>query len=197
MKIEKLNIDLIIPYENNSKEHTEEQIEQIKTSIKEFGFNDPLAIDENNIIIEGHGRYESLKELGYEEVEVIRLSHLTELQKKQYIIAHNKLCLNTEFDLDRLEGELKSIKILEGDLNILGFGEEELKDILDPRENILDLLEDDGFVNLRDEVTNKSDIFSVTFNFDKKNEDILKNYISLNGKEKITSLILQEVKACA
>ena len=197
MKIEKLNIDLIIPYENNSKEHTTEQIEQMKTSIKEFGFNDPLAIDENNIIIEGHGRYEALKELGYKDIEVIRLSHLTELQKKQYIIAHNKLCLNTEFDLEKLEEELKVIQNLEGDLSILGFDYEELKDILDSEESILDLLENDGFVNLRDEVTNKSDIFSVTFNFCKEHEDIVKNYISLNGKEKIVSLILGEVQACA
>ncbi|MFX0547927.1 ParB/Srx family N-terminal domain-containing protein [Hathewaya histolytica] len=197
MKIEKLNIDLISPYKNNSKEHTKEQIEQIKTSIKEFGFNDPLAVDENNIIIEGHGRYEALKELGYKEIEVIRLSHLTDLQKKQYIIAHNKLCLNTDFDLEKLEEELKCIQSLEGELNLLGFGDEELKDILDKDENILDLLENDGFVNLRDEAMNKSDIFSITFNFSKEHEEIVKNYISLNGKEKIVFLILQEVQVYA
>lgn len=74
MKIEKINISEITEYENNAKLHPREQIEQIKKSIQEFGNNDPIAIDENNVIIEGHGRYKALQELGYEEVEVIRLN---------------------------------------------------------------------------------------------------------------------------
>ena len=80
MYIEKINIENIKPYEKNAKLHPQEQIEQIKKSILEFGNNDPLAIDENNIIIEGHGRYEALKQLGYKELECIRLSHLSEEQ---------------------------------------------------------------------------------------------------------------------
>ena len=82
MKIEKISIDTIKPYENNAKLHPPEQIEQIKKSILEFGNNDPIAIDENGVIIEGHGRYEALKQLGFDEIEIIRLSHLTEQQKK-------------------------------------------------------------------------------------------------------------------
>ena len=81
MKIEKISIDKIKMYENNAKEHPNWHIEQIKDSIHEFGFNDPIAVDENNVIIEGHGRYLALKELGYKEVEFIRLEHLTEEQK--------------------------------------------------------------------------------------------------------------------
>lgn len=73
MKIEKINISEITEYENNAKLHPREQIEQIKKSIQEFGNNDPIAIDENNVIIEGHGRYKALQELGFDEVEVIRL----------------------------------------------------------------------------------------------------------------------------
>ena len=65
MKIEKIKIDKIIPYKNNAKLHPPEQIKQIKDSIKEFGNNDPIAIDENNVIVEGHGRYHALKELGF------------------------------------------------------------------------------------------------------------------------------------
>lgn len=76
MKIEILPINKIKPYENNAKLHPKEQIDQIKKSIKEFGNNDPIAIDENNVIIEGHGRFLALKELGYDEVEIIRLSHI-------------------------------------------------------------------------------------------------------------------------
>lgn len=82
MKIEIVNIHDLIPYGNNAKEHPKEQIEQIKKSIIDFNNNDPIAIDENNVIIEGHGRYEALKELGYEQVECIRLSHLNDNQRK-------------------------------------------------------------------------------------------------------------------
>ena len=109
MKIEKISIDKIKPYENNAKLHPPEQIEQIKKSIKEFGNNDHIAIDENSVIIEGHGRYKALKELGFKEIEVIRLTHLNEQQKKAYILAHNKLTMNTGFDFNMLSLELDSI----------------------------------------------------------------------------------------
>ncbi len=119
MKIEKINIDKIKPYENNAKLHPPEQIEQIKKSIKEFGNNDPIAIDENNVIIEGHGRYQALKGLGFKEIEVIRLSHLNEQQKKAYILAHNKLTMNTGFDFNMLSLELDSID--DFDMSDFGF----------------------------------------------------------------------------
>lgn len=109
MEVIKVKITDIKEYENNAKIHTPEQIEQIKKSILEFGNNDPIAIDENNVIIEGHGRLYALKELNYEEVECIRLSHLSEEQKKAYILVHNKLTMNTGFDLNILKVELDSI----------------------------------------------------------------------------------------
>ena len=109
MKIELLAIDKIKKYENNAKLHPREQIEQIKKSILEFGNNDPIAIDENNVLIEGHGRLKALKQLGYDEVEVIRLSHLSEEQKKAYILVHNKLNIDTGFDVDLLNAELEDI----------------------------------------------------------------------------------------
>lgn len=98
---------------NNAKLHPAEQVEQIKKSILEFGNNDPIAIDENNTIIEGHGRYLALKELGYEEVEVIKLSHLSEEKKKAYILVHNKLTMNTGFDIDILNEELSEIESID------------------------------------------------------------------------------------
>ena len=119
MKIELLAIDKIKKYENNAKLHPREQIEQIKKSILEFGNNDPIAIDENNVIIEGHGRLIALKELGYDEVEIIRLSHMTDEQKKAYILAHNKLTMNSGFDIDILELELDDIVSI--DMSDFGF----------------------------------------------------------------------------
>lgn len=109
MQIEKIKINLLVPYKNNAKKHPQEQIEQIIASIEECGFNDPIAIDENNVIIEGHGRYMALKQMGKEEVECIRLTHLTEEQKKAYILIHNKLTMNTGFDEDILRIELDDI----------------------------------------------------------------------------------------
>ena len=109
MKIETINIADVVEYENNAKLHPQEQIEKIKKSILEFGNNDPIAIDENNVLIEGHGRLKALKQLGYDEVEAIRLSHLSEEQKKAYILVHNKLNIDTGFDVDLLNAELEDI----------------------------------------------------------------------------------------
>lgn len=110
MQIVNINIDTIKEYENNTKIHTDEQIEQIMTSIERYGNNDPIAIDENNVIIEGHGRYLALKRLGVEEVPVIKLEHLTEEQKREYILVHNKLTMNTGFDMQKLQAELETIE---------------------------------------------------------------------------------------
>ena len=148
MKIERININEIIEYSGNAKEHPERQIEQIKNSIQEFGFNDPIAIDEKGIIIEGHGRYSALKELGYTEIEIIRLNHLTEEQKAAYAIAHNKLTMNTEFNIEKLQYELNKLEIADFDLNLLGFSEVELEEIMEDEieemeEDETEIIEDD------------------------------------------------------
>ena len=141
MRIEKVNINDITMYENNAKEHPEWQIEQIKKSIQEFGFNDPIAIDEKGIIIEGHGRFLALKDLGYTEIEVIRLNHLTEEQKVAYSIAHNKLTMNTDFDLETLKYEINKLQNEEFDLSLLGFENIELEEIME-EEEVLELEEE-------------------------------------------------------
>ena len=143
MEIKKYKIEDIKPYKNNAKIHTIEQIEQIKKSIEEFGMNDPIAIwGKDNIIVEGHGRLEALKQLGYKEVECIRLDHLTDEERKAYTLAHNKLTMNTDFDFEILESELIDIE----DINMSDFGfdlnldlEEEkeiIEDDFDVEENI-------------------------------------------------------------
>ena len=120
MEIIKLKIDDITPYEKNAKIHTEAQIEQIKKSIQEFGMNDPIAVwGGNNTIVEGHGRLEALKQLGYTEVDCIRLDHLTDEERKAYTLAHNKINMNTGFDIDLLDEELDSIENI--DMSDFGF----------------------------------------------------------------------------
>lgn len=110
MKIEKIKVGEIIPYEDNAKLHPERQIEQIRSSILEFGFNDPIAIDENNVVIEGNGRLMAIKDLGFKEVDCIRIEGLTEDQKRAYILVHNQLTMNTGFDIEILNRELERIK---------------------------------------------------------------------------------------
>lgn len=115
MQITVIDIEKLIPYENNVKLHPKEQIEQIKNSIVEFGNNDPIAIDEDYVVIEGHGRLTALKELGYKEVECIILSGLTEDQKNAYRLVHNKLTMNSDFDMEGLAAELEKITLDMGD----------------------------------------------------------------------------------
>lgn len=142
MEIQYINIDEIVEYKNNVKIHTQEQIEQIMTSIERYGNNDPIAIDENNVIIEGHGRYLALKELGEIEIPVIQLKHLTEEQKREYILVHNKLTMNTGFDIEKLKAELEMIDF---DMTLFNFQE------LNFNEDVLSEL----FEDIEDKKSNK------------------------------------------
>lgn len=118
LEIEYVPLDSIKPYKNNAKKHPPEQIKQIANSISEFGMADPIAVC-NNIIVEGHGRYLACKELNYNEVPIIRLDWLTEEQRKAYTLIHNKLTLNSDFDLEVLNRELDGI--LDLDMSSFGF----------------------------------------------------------------------------
>lgn len=118
LKIEYVDIDSIKPYKNNAKLHPKEQIEQIKKSIEQFGMDDPIGIWKDEIV-EGHGRLIACKELGYKEIPIIRLDHLTDEERKAYTLAHNKLTMNTDFDIDILNEELADFDTI--DMSDFGF----------------------------------------------------------------------------
>jgi len=127
MEIEIIKLKELKQYENNAKIHTEKQIEHIINSINKFGFNDPIAVwGKENLIIEGHGRYLALKKMGAKEVEIIRLDHLSEDERKAYTLAHNQLNLETGFDFDILERELAELEDM--DMDMFGFDLEDLKE---------------------------------------------------------------------
>ena len=129
-KIELQKTAILLPYARNSRTHSDAQIQQIASSIKEFGFTNPILIDENNQIIAGHGRLSAAHLLKIKEVPCIRLAHLTEAQKKAYVIADNKLALNAGWDDAMLALELKDIESENFDLSLTGFNEDELAKML-------------------------------------------------------------------
>ena len=137
-EIEYISINNLIPYEKNARTHDENQIEKLKNSLQEFGFINPVIIDENNMILVGHGRIMGAKELGIKTVPCIRIKYLTDDQKKAYILADNKLSDLGGWDLDILNEELLSIDL---DMSMFGFEEVEEPeiDIKDDDFNIEDL----------------------------------------------------------
>ena len=141
----------LIPYVNNSRTHSEEQVNQICSSINEFGFTNPLLIDEKDSIIAGHGRLMASKKLGMEEVPCIVLEGLTEAQKKAYIIADNKMALNAGWDEELLKIELENLKELDFDLELTGFNIDELDDILGKNEEEAEIVEDEFEVEVPEE----------------------------------------------
>lgn len=119
----------LIPYARNSRTHNEEQIAQIMASIKEFGFTNPILVGGDNVIIAGHGRLLAAQRLGLKEVPVIRLPDLTETQRKALVIADNKIALNAGWDEEMLALEMKELEESDFNLDILGFSEDELKEL--------------------------------------------------------------------
>ena len=102
MQVSQTEIEDLIPYVSNSRTHSDEQVAQIAASIKEFGFNNPILIDGDKGIVSGHGRLLAARKLNLDKVPTIELEHLTENQRKAYVIADNKLALNAGWDMDLL-----------------------------------------------------------------------------------------------
>jgi len=130
MQVEHIELATVIPFAKNSRIHNDAQVAQIAASIREFGFTNPVLIDEANGIIAGHGRVLAARKLKLTEVPCIRLVHLTDAQKRAYVIADNKLALNAGWDEDLLALEIKDLQGMDFDLDLLGFDTGELDELL-------------------------------------------------------------------
>ena len=171
MQIEQLKVGDLIPYVNNSRTHSDEQVMQVASSIKEFGFTNPILIDNDGGIIAGHGRLLAAKKLDIDEVPCIRLGYLSEAQRKAYVIADNKLALNSGWDNDLLKIELMQLDSIDFDLNLTGFDLSELANIFDP---------------VTEEIELKEQAYSETFNIiiecdDEQNQESIYNELQEKG----------------
>jgi len=126
IQIERIGVEALIPYARNSRTHSDAQVAQIAASIREFGFTNPVLVDEANGIVAGHGRVLAARKLKMPDVPAIRLSHLTEAQNRAYVIADNKLALNAGWAIELLRLEINDLRGLEFDVALTGFSTEEL-----------------------------------------------------------------------
>ena len=130
LQIIHLPIDDLVPYARNSRTHSEEQVEQIAASITEFGFTNPVLIDSDGGIIAGHGRVMAARKLGLLEVPCLELAHLTDAQKRAYVIADNKLATNADWDSHLLALEVRELMESGLDIDLLGFNADELRALM-------------------------------------------------------------------
>jgi len=129
-RIELWPLERLKPYDRNARTHSAEQVAQIAASIVEFGFTNPILVDSHDGIIAGHGRLMAAQELGLKTVPVVVLDHLSERQRKAYILADNQLALNAGWDTDLLRAELQDLEEQDFDLSLIGFSDDELADLL-------------------------------------------------------------------
>jgi len=130
MQVEWRETSSLIPYARNARTHSDDQVQQVAASIKEFGWTNPILVDGDNGIIAGHGRLYAAQKLGHEEVPVIELANMTEAQKRAYVIADNKLAENAGWDNDMLALELGELSEQDFDLSLLGFDDQALNSLL-------------------------------------------------------------------
>jgi DNA modification methylase len=153
-KIEWRSVETLIPYAKNARTHSDEQVAQIAGSIKEFGFNNPVLVDKDNSIIAGHGRLMAARKLGMDKVPVVQLGHMTEAQRKAYVLADNRIALNSGWDTSMLSLELLELKD-DIDLSLLGFDADELDALLNPIEETEGLTDEDAVPDVPDEPKTK------------------------------------------
>ena len=123
-EIEHVSIDTLIPYANNPRTHSAPQLDRLVQSLKEFGFTNPILVGDDMQVVAGHGRLIAAQAMNMTTVPVIKLSHLSDDQKRAYVIADNQLALNSGWDDDLLQAELKALGDVGFDLTVLGWGDE-------------------------------------------------------------------------
>lgn len=128
-KVEKWNIDKLIPYAKNSRTHSEAQVAQIAASMKEWGWTNPILVDEAGQIIAGHGRVLAARKLGVKEIPVMIAEGWSDTKKKAYVIADNKLALNSGWDNELLKLEIEELKDVDFDIELLGFSDIEINSL--------------------------------------------------------------------
>jgi DNA modification methylase len=143
-EIQMVPVDSLIPYARNARTHSEEQIAQIAASIREFGWTNPILTDGDKGVIAGHGRLAAARKLELTEVPVIELGHLSPEQKKAYILADNRIALNSGWDEELLKLELQELQGVDFDLDLLGFGDDEIQRLLNGDQVGGGLTEDDA-----------------------------------------------------
>ena len=126
-----VDINKLVPYANNARTHNKEQILKLRSSLREFGFVNPVIIDKEYNVLAGHGRIEAAKEEGIAEVPCVYADHLTEAQKKAYILADNRMALDAGWDDELLSVEMQELQELGFDLGLTGFDESEIADLFD------------------------------------------------------------------
>ena len=183
LSVEYVPIGSVKEYANNAKLHPAEQIQQIKESIKQFGDCDPIGVwhdpkKDEDVIVEGHGRYRALLEMGETEIPIIRLDHLTDEQRKAYALVHNKLTMNSDFDTDTLLGELD--EILDIDMSEFGFGADDFID---------DLLENEFSENGGGNTT-----FALTLNLPIDDKEDSDEFCRRNGKAPLEKAVLELIR---
>ena len=134
MQIKTVSVEKLIPYVKNSRTHSDGQVAQIAASIKEFGWTNPILVDGESGVIAGHGRLLAARKLGQKEVPVIELKHMTESQKRAYVIADNQLAMNAGWDTTLLSLELADLKEQGFEMDVLGFDPKELDKLLEPEQ---------------------------------------------------------------
>lgn len=135
-RVEQWPLDRLVPYDRNPRTHSPEQITKIAASMLEFGWTNPILVDEKAGILAGHGRLIAARQLGLETVPVVELTHLTDAQKRAYILADNRLALDAGWDEELLAAELKALEGLDYDLALTGFDVDELHDLLEDEEAV-------------------------------------------------------------
>lgn len=166
------------PYAKNSRKHSAAQVDQICESVKNFGVVKPIIIDEKDFVLAGHGLLLAVKKIGIDSIPTITKTGLTDAQKRAYVIADNKIALNSEWDLGLLKEEMEALLGDKFDLSVLGFDEDELLAVLDQEQlSVIDEDEDD-----EDGEEEKEKIgFQIVLDFEKKQYDDFRSAMKSSG----------------